>query len=300
MPVTPHVKRVVWVRDGGCCAICRERVFLNGRDEQPAQFRGEVAHIVAEQRDGPRGNSTLTPQQRNHEANLILLCFDHHAEIDTNAENYPVSRLNEIKRLHAAWLAERLRLEVPWATKLHNLYYLNVPRLLVLAAFAGKSIDLSAYGEIVALHELGWELNGLMLGFKALLQQVEVKAIPLERALELGVDARGALISFDRQFRTKNIDMPDSLEGYRRAVRGNVETDPQIYAKINARKVTLAIDPRWVTTTTAFVQFRPSGGRGNFAGFGLVNAIDSERVSITPLVVGLPSNPFMQAFYGDA
>lgn len=300
MPVTSNVKKVVWIRDGGCCAICRERVFVDGLNKQPAQFRGEVAHIVAEQRDGPRGGSTLTPQQRNHEANLLLLCYDHHAEIDTNVEKYPVEHLQEIKRLHAGWLAERFRLEVPWATRLHNFYYLNVPRLQVLAAFAGMTIDLSRYGEIAALHKLGWELNGLMLGFKELLQRVDVKAIPLGRALELGAQARGVLVSFDQQFRTKNIDMPDSLDGYRRAVRGNIETDPQVYSKLGERKITLVIDPRWVTTTTAFVQFRPSGGRGEFAGFGLVNAIDSRRVNVTPLVVGLPSNPFMESLYGDA
>lgn len=273
---------------------------MEGNDGQPAQFRGEVAHIVAEQRDGPRGDSSLTPQQRNHETNLLLLCYNHHAEIDTNAGKYSVNHLHEIRNLHTSWLAEKLRFEIPWATKLHNFYYLNVPRLLVLAAFAGRTIDLSEFGEITALNELGWDLNGLMLGFKTLLEQVEVKAIPLQQALELGADSRGAIVSFDQPFRTKNINMPSSPEGYRRAVRGNVETDPQIYAKIDARKVTLIIDPRWVTTTTAFVQFRPSGGKGNFAGFGLVNAIDHERASVTPLVIGLPSNPFMEAFYGAA
>lgn len=300
MAVSPVVKRVVWVRDGGCCAICRERVFLDGRDDQPAQFRGEVAHIVAEQRDGPRGDSPLTPQQRNHESNLLLLCFDHHAEIDTNVDAYPVTALHILKTQHAAWLGERLKLETKWTTKLHNYYYLNVPRLLVLSALAGKHLDLSRYGHIVALHELGWELNGLMMGFKELLKQVELKAITLAQAITLGSEARGAVVSFNQQFRTKNIDMPESPEGYMKAVRGDPAKDPQIYTKIGPRRITFIVNPRWVTTTTAFVQFRPSGGRGDFAGVGLVNAINDDGLSVTPLVIGLPSNPFMEAFYGDA
>lgn len=298
MSITEKVKRTVWVRDGGCCAICRERVFLDGNKYQPAQFRGQVAHIVAEQKEGPRGDSPLTPQQRNHESNLLLLCYSHHAEIDTNIERYPVDRLKEVQVLHASWLADKLRYEAPWTTKLHNFYYLNVPRLLALAAISGRSLDLSRYGQIIALHELGWELNGLMLGFKTLIEKIEVKALPLHRALEIGEASRGTIVSFDQPFRTKNIEMPRSIEGYNRAVRGNVETDPQIYTKVGDRKVTLVIDPRWVTTTTAFVQFRPDGGRGTFAGFGLVNAIDNERVSATPLVIGLPSNPFIEAIFG--
>ena len=300
MAVSPTVKRIVWVRDGGCCAMCRERVFLDAQEDQPAQFRGEVAHIVAEQRDGPRGGSALTPQQRNHESNLLLLCFDHHAEIDTNIAAYPVSALQTLKSEHAAWLAERLKLETKWTTRLHNLYYLNVPRLLVLSALTGKSLDLSRYGHIVALHELGWDLNGLMLGFKSLLGQVELKAVTLEQAIALGSEARGVIVSFNQQFRTKNINMPDSPEGYLRAVRGDPSNDPQIYTRVGQHRVTLIVDPRWITTTTAFVQFRPSGGRGDFAGLGLVNALCDGSMSITPLVIGLPSNPFLEAFYGDA
>nr|WP_147326288.1 hypothetical protein [Hydrogenophaga borbori] len=270
---------------------------MDGIDAEQPMFRGEVAHIVAEQRDGPRGESTLTPQQRNHQSNLLLLCFDHHAEIDTRVDDYPVERLHQIKNDHSSWLNERLREEERWTTKLHNFFYLNVPRLQALAAFAGVSIDLSRYGHIVALHELGWDLNRLMLGFKSLLQQADLKAIPLEKALTLGHSSRGALVSFDGPFRTKNIDMPETTEGYRMAVRGDPSTDPQIYKKVGDVRVTLYIDPRWITTTTAFVHFRPPGGRGSFAGLGLLNSFDAKRVNVTPLVLGLPSTPFMDAFF---
>lgn len=142
----------------------------------------------------------------------------------------------------------------------YNFYYLNVPRLQVLSAISGASLDLARYGQMVALHELGWELGGLMAGFQQLLEQVELKAIPMREALSLGSDARGLIVSFDDKFRTIYITMPQSIGEYRTAVRGDLRTDPHIYLKANGRKITMVVDPRWITTTTAFVQFRPARG----------------------------------------
>jgi len=298
VPTSPAVKRSVWVRDAGCCAICRERVYLNASSSMPAQFRGEVAHIVAEQADGPRGSSSLASEERNQENNLLLLCFDHHSEIDSNEPQYPVERLQSIRADHSAWVADRLRLETPWQTKLHNFYYLNVPRLQVLSAMSGASLDLSRYGEFVALHELEWELGGLMAGYKRLLEKIELRSIPMVNALPRGPDARGWIVSFDTRFRTKNINMPQSTDGYKAAVRGDLRTDPHIYVKLNGKKVSLVINPRWITTSTAFVQFRPSSGQNQFAGLGIVNSVDGRSMSVTPLIIGLPSNPFIEAFYG--
>lgn len=263
---------------------------------------GEVAHIVAEQPDGPRGSSPLSAEQRNEESNLLLLCFDHHKVIDDDPITYTIELLLAMRSSHLSWVAMRLKLEHSWKTKLHNFYYINVPRLNLMAATMGKSLDLSQYGDIVALHELGWTLNGLMLGFEHLLAEIELKSVPIEQVLQLGQAARGLIVSFDRDFRTKNIVMPNNLDGYRRAVQGNIMTDPQIYTKLVDYKVILVIDPRWVTTTTAFVQFRPSGGKGKFAGVGIVNSCDPETnvLSITPLIIGLPSNPFLETFYGIA
>lgn len=298
MAISESVRRSVWVRDAGCCAICRERVYIAEVGTDLPQFRAEVAHIVAEQRDGPRGDSTLTPQQRNHASNLLLLCFNHHAEIDSNVSGFPVERLHEIKAAHASWVADRLQMEVPWQTKLHNFFYLNVPRLQILSAMSGVTLDLTAYGNFTALHDLGLPLVGLMAGYKNLLERVQLKAIPLEAALALGSGARGCLVSFDNRFRTKNIDIPRSEAEYRSAIRGDLRVDPQIYLKSGSVKITMIIDPRWVTTTTAFVHFRPSGGQGQFAGLGILNSIDASACSITPLVIGLPSNPFLESLYG--
>jgi len=72
---------------------------------------GEMAHIVAEESDGPRGKSPLSKAQRNSYANLILLCPTHHTRIDkvpTGALEYPVEVLHDTKVQHEEWVRESL------------------------------------------------------------------------------------------------------------------------------------------------------------------------------------------------
>jgi hypothetical protein len=68
---------------------------------------------------------------------------------------------------------------------------------------------------------------------------------------------------------------------------GDIEKDPHLYAKVNARKVYLTIDPRWITTTTGFVYFR--SGTAKLAGLGFLGHVGEETAIISPLVVGLPN-----------
>jgi hypothetical protein len=302
MPVGERTRRIIWTEAAGTCAMCRERLLEPFKSKADKHFLGEVAHIVAEEFDGPRGQSALTLDERNAEANLLLLCMPHHKKADDDPATYTVGVLQELKRSHAHWVTERMGLDVPWRTKLHNLHYINVPRLNMLAATAGGSLDLCAYGEIEVLHELRLRLGPLMGGFKGLLQRVELKAISLESAVTSTIDLRGAVVSFDREFRTKNVHMPRTHAEYATAVTGDLSRDPHIYAKVGKCRVVLKIDPRWITTSTAFCEFRPSSGKNKFAGLGVVQSVSNSRdeMIISPLVIGLPSNPFMEAFYGSA
>lgn len=61
---------------------------------------GEVAHIVAFSKLGPRGNSTLRPIDIHDPNNLMLLCPHCHKEIDTHADKYLVELLQEYKVDH--------------------------------------------------------------------------------------------------------------------------------------------------------------------------------------------------------
>lgn len=301
MPASEKIKRVIWSKAAGKCSICREDLMLDGEGEELTHLVGEVAHIVAEKEDGPRGVSDLDLSARNSERNLLLLCLAHHKIIDDDPNSYHVDRLLEIKSAHENWISENLASNPVWDTKLHQMYYINVPRLSLLCFRYGYSLDLSRYGRIEALHELGWELNGLMGGFSKLLSAVELKAVPIETALTQPDRMRGLYVSFDHRFRTKNISMPSCLSDYKTTFKGDLKKDPHIYTKIGDYKVVAHIDRRWVTTSTAFCQFRPSSGQNDFAGIAFVNSVDTTAkiVSITPYVVGMPSNEFIEAFYGS-
>jgi hypothetical protein len=295
---SPKTARIVWVKAGGSCSICRERLLEPYASSTNTHSLGQVAHIVSRRPNGPRGNSLLTLEQCNQEPNLILLCQPHHTKVDDDVDTYTVESLHVLKRAHEQWVDSRMALETSWQTKLHNIYYINVPRLNLLASSAGMHVDVSAYGNAVALHELGWNLNGLLLSFDKLLSRVELKAVELDDAIGKGDDARGLIISFDRDFRTKNILKPESPEGYASCITGDLARDPHMYAKVQGYKVTVKIDPRWITTSTAFCEFRPSGGKGKFAGLGMITAIDvdAKTLSVTPYLLGLPTNPFIEMF----
>jgi hypothetical protein len=298
MPPTSTTNRAVWVKAGGRCAICRETLYIEGILPGLNHFVGEVAHIVAEQVDGPRGLSTLNLQERNAEENLILLCQKHHTIVDKDITTYTVDALQKARKQHHIWVESCLSNIPVWDTKLFHLYYINIPRLSMLAAMRGASLDLSEFGEIKTLHGLGWELNRLMAGYKHLLQQVQLQAEPLDLALGIP-DMKGMVISFNHEFRTKNIQMPEGDKCLSTVFTGDLKVDPHIYRRSNGVRIVMNIDPRWVTTTTAFCQFRPSGGRNTFAGLGFVNSVDrkSRIVSISPYVIGMPSSPFLEEFY---
>jgi hypothetical protein len=299
MPASSTVNKVVWVNSGGLCAMCREH--LCEEDSVAGQYHliGDVAHIVAEQESGPRGNSPLTLQQRNSEPNLILLCKPEHKKVDDATGTYTVEFLNHTKLSHENWVKSSLSITAVWNTKLVHLSYINVPRLSLLASLEGITVEPYGLGETTALHQLGWELNRVMQSLRGVLQTAELKAIPLDVAVKQP-DAKGMVVSFDHEFRTKNIEMPLPGQSFVTPFTGDLKKDPHIYLKLDGFKVVANIDRRWITTTTAFGEFRPSSGRHHFAGLGFVNHFNSQAkfMRITPYVIGMPSNPLIEAIYG--
>jgi hypothetical protein len=106
-------QRKVLQRSGNICAFpgCRLLLTTEGTDEDPVVVLGEIAHIVAESPNGPRGKSPLTTKQRNLYANLILLCNQHHQLIDSDGAlaMYTVERLTAMKEDHESWVERALR-----------------------------------------------------------------------------------------------------------------------------------------------------------------------------------------------
>lgn len=71
---------------------------------------GEIAHIRAAEKSGPRFDATMTNNERRGFDNLLLLCGKHHTLIDhvDTWHQYPRADLEEIKRLHEAPLLRAL------------------------------------------------------------------------------------------------------------------------------------------------------------------------------------------------
>ncbi len=101
MGISAKTLKILAVKSGNRCAFpeCRRLLVSVGN-----VVTGEVAHIVAESSDGPRGVSPLTIDERNSPENLIYLCPEHHKTIDDQPEIYTVPKLLQMKRDHESWV----------------------------------------------------------------------------------------------------------------------------------------------------------------------------------------------------
>ena len=90
---------------------CRVELIAQSTGEKNSRnaLIGENCHIVAKQTKGPRGKSVLPKADRDRYSNLILLCKNHHAAIDHNAEDWPIELLHKTKSDHELWVETQLR-----------------------------------------------------------------------------------------------------------------------------------------------------------------------------------------------
>lgn len=100
VPVTEQ--RILQLRSGnrcaflGCNALLVKKIAFGTR----LVVTGEIAHIISEKADGPRGKHPLPPGEHDKYANLIFLCSTHHTEVDAHPETYTVERLRQMKKDH--------------------------------------------------------------------------------------------------------------------------------------------------------------------------------------------------------
>src|SRR5215469_1096205 len=106
------MKRLL-LESGGICAFRGCRRSLVGPDSpfEHGAVLAEVAHIVAESREGPRGREPLNEAARSHHENLIVLCPEHHKIIDSQPNTYSIQVLMQMKLDHIAFVQSRLHSE---------------------------------------------------------------------------------------------------------------------------------------------------------------------------------------------
>ncbi|UDM62943.1 HNH endonuclease [Pseudoalteromonas piscicida] len=88
----PEIKKLYGLA-AGRCSICRKSVFKEDI------HIGEMAHIIARNPNGARGNEELFGNKNSYD-NLILLCPNHHTEVDNKPSTYTVDVLHSIKAEH--------------------------------------------------------------------------------------------------------------------------------------------------------------------------------------------------------
>ena len=108
MPINQKDIKILWGRSGNRCAICRTELTQDKNSLLSSYTLGEQAHIVGDKPGSARSHSTLSDEERNSYHNLILLCPNHHTEIDKNEEDWPVEKLYHLKSSHELWVSETL------------------------------------------------------------------------------------------------------------------------------------------------------------------------------------------------
>ena len=105
------VAKKLWYKAGGRCAF-PHKIELSLPNT--GQLFGRMAHIVARSSEGPRGDPSFTGSRLNEYENLILLCPDHHDEVDMNLSAWTKVRLRDLKEQHEDWVRRRLKWVEPF------------------------------------------------------------------------------------------------------------------------------------------------------------------------------------------
>ncbi len=106
-PAVPEAIRLrVYTRAAGRCTLCN-RLVLENEDLGEPTLIGELAHNVGWSESSPRGGSDLSDDERNREANYILVCRNCHKPIDARGaeERYTIEELQRRKREHETRIA---------------------------------------------------------------------------------------------------------------------------------------------------------------------------------------------------
>lgn len=96
---------------GGKCEFrgCEKSIVQDILTGEKSNF-SNYAHIVASSANGPRGDKVLSSKLSNDENNIMVLCRDHHKEIDDFPEKYTANILKDMKREHEAYIKDLMNI----------------------------------------------------------------------------------------------------------------------------------------------------------------------------------------------
>jgi hypothetical protein len=132
-------QNLIFSMSAGYCAFpdCNLRTVALATDADPAAVVGEIAHIHSYDDNGPRANRSLTAQQRNQYANLILLCPNHHTLVDKQFNTYTAVQIQGWKANIERWVLSSLKAIMPQI----SFSELEIITRGLLAAIGSRSVD---------------------------------------------------------------------------------------------------------------------------------------------------------------
>lgn len=100
----------MWGRSGNRCAFpeCRTELTQDKNAVSSQYTLGEQAHIVGDKPKAARYKELMSDNARDGYHNRILLCPNHHREIDENEDDWPIDRLYRLKSEHELWVNQNL------------------------------------------------------------------------------------------------------------------------------------------------------------------------------------------------
>ena len=101
MAISDKTRKKLWAKSGNRCSICKTELFSNKEKAEDLNI-GEECHIISSKPKGPRHKKSLDDYDLYD--NLILLCRNHHKEIDELTDTYTEELLRYIKQNHENWV----------------------------------------------------------------------------------------------------------------------------------------------------------------------------------------------------
>lgn len=101
MSIELKTKRLLLARSGGFCGNpnCNADLFPLFESREITNVE-ELAHIIGQSEDGPRGKSDLTEEERDDYDNIVLLCPTCHTKADKFPNLFPVDVVRDWKKNH--------------------------------------------------------------------------------------------------------------------------------------------------------------------------------------------------------
>lgn len=98
MAITSKTRKELWAKSGNRCAICKKELVNQISEDEGSFIIGDECHIISSSAEGPRHKSGI--EDYDSYENLLLLCKNHHREIDENCASYTEELLHYIKTSH--------------------------------------------------------------------------------------------------------------------------------------------------------------------------------------------------------